>query len=275
MLRRLPLLLLLVAAPALALAQEGPQTVKSGPQPGSILTSAFDAFNLNGPAGKGRYHCLVCEYGLRPVVLVFARDHPKGPEKAVDDLLQRLDQAVGRDPDTYLKAFVVFLSPAAASSATETKETRVTDAEQLVKEAEDRQALLARLQPLADKLKHVVVTCYPAAGPAGYSVSPKADVTVVLYVKHKVTDNFAFPEGGLNEQAVDQILKRVDDLAGRARKKQPPPAKKEKEKGEKAASGGLGRQFHPLVEALPGALHRHGDRVVDLVRPQHVIQLLG
>jgi hypothetical protein len=275
MLSRFALLAPLALAGAAALAQDDAGTLKSGPQPGSLLSSAFHSYNLNGAVGKDRYHCLVCEFGLRPVVLIFARDHPKGQDKALEDLLERVDKAVARDPDDNLRAFVVFLSPAAAASATEPKEAKVTDPEKLVAEAVAREALHARLEPLAKKLRHVAVSTYPAEGPEGYKLSPNADVTVVLYVKQRVTDNFAFPEGGLTEQAVDAIMKRVEALAGRERKARP-PAKKEAPKAKdtgKAASARLGRQDHGLVQALAVTLDRHRHGVADVVPVQHVEQL--
>jgi hypothetical protein len=248
MTRRLALVTPLALACA-ALAQEAPGKLDSGPKSGTVLKTAFDTFNLNGPA-KGRYHCLVCEYGLRPVALVFVRDHPKGADKAVEDLLGRLDKAVARDADGYLKSFAVFLSPAARSSAT--PQPKVTDPEALVAEWEARRALLGRLEPLAKKLTHVVVSTFPAEGPEGYNLKPEADVTVVLYVKHKVADTFAFPPGGLNDKAVEEIMKRVDVLAGRAR-----PAGKE---GRPAKGKGADKAASLRVRPALSGLYREAVR---------------
>src|SRR5262245_52629352 len=84
------------------------EALKSGPQPGKPLPGSFHPFNVNGEKGKGKYHCLVCEYGLDPVVLVFA-DNPKDPQ--VIDLLKRLDALVKKEQKTsYLHSFAVFLS---------------------------------------------------------------------------------------------------------------------------------------------------------------------
>jgi hypothetical protein len=197
-------------------AQEGGATLKSGPQPGALLTTSFHPYNVNGMVGAGRYHCLVCEYKLHPVVMVFARETAKGKDQALNTLLGRLDEVVAKDQEGYLKSFVVFLSPGARSSATEPK---IDDADRLVEEASAHAALLDRLQARAKLLKNVVITCYPEGGPKGYDISPKADVTVVLYVKHKVVSNFAFPEGGLDEKGIDRIMQAVNDLAGKAPRK--------------------------------------------------------
>jgi hypothetical protein len=265
MVRRLVLLFVL-SVPAGVLAQEAPGTASAGPKRGALLTKAFDAYTLNGDVGKGRYHCIVCEFGLDPVVLIFAQERPEGHEKALDDLLNRLDQAVARDPDHYLHAAVVFLSPAARSSATETKDQQTTKAEELVQQAKARRELLARLQPLADKLKHITVAIHPEPGPEGYPLSPKAEVTVLLYLKHQITTGFTFPKGGLNDKAAAEIVDKANDLLGRARKTRP-PVKKGKEpakaKGaDKAARTGPG--------ALLAAIH-----VRDALRPVPVLERIA
>jgi hypothetical protein len=211
--------LVLVAA---AIAQEKGGTLKSGPQPGTLLHSSFHPYNVNGPIGAGRYHCLVCEFKLNPVVMVFAREAEKGKDKALNTLIDRLEEAVAKDQEGYLKSFVVFLSPGARSSATEPK---ITDPNKLVDEASQHAALLERLRTRAKTLKHVILTCYPEEGPKGYNISPQAAVTVVLYVKHRVVNNFAFPEGGLDERAIDEIMKAVNALSGKTPHKKGPPKK--------------------------------------------------
>jgi hypothetical protein len=225
----------------------GPGELSSGPPPGALLPRAFEALTLNGKVGKGRYHCLVCEFGLEPTVLVFAREHSEGHDKALDELLVQLDQLLGRAPYERLRAAVVFLSPAArrlgvpppgkgpaasqkASGAeggpqpAEEKtppeklphEKLLQEGEQLVREAREGRELLARLQPLAEQLKQVVVAVYPEEGPPGYQLAPQAEVTVLLYVKQQVTARFAFVAGGLTDKARAQVLEKVRALAAPA-----------------------------------------------------------
>src|SRR5262245_52497873 len=87
----------------------GGEGVKSGPPPGKPLPGPFHPFNLNGEKGKGKYHCLVCEYGLDPVVVVFTRTDSKDPQ--VLSLLKRLDELVKKEQkNSYLHGFAVFLS---------------------------------------------------------------------------------------------------------------------------------------------------------------------
>jgi hypothetical protein len=190
--------------------------VRSGPQVGSFLPGSFQPFNLNGKIGKNRYHCLVCEYGLNPTVMVFAREHPEGKDTAVADLLQKLDEAVERNQESYMHVFVVFLSPDARTSVTYPKPE---EPGKLVAQAAAWESLLARLRPRADKLKNVVVAVYPAEGPPDYKVAPDADVTVILYRGHKVLANYAYAQGQFNEAAVTEVMKAVDTMARAARQR--------------------------------------------------------
>lgn len=72
-----PSLLVLACCAGALPAQEG---AKSGPQIGQMIPGPFQPVNATGPYA-GRPHCLVCQFGLRPVVLVFAREtgEPDGP----------------------------------------------------------------------------------------------------------------------------------------------------------------------------------------------------
>jgi hypothetical protein len=220
-----------------AAAQEG---LKSGPQKGEFLPGVFHAYNLNGKFGiqrnekgelvkEGQYHCLVCEYGLQPVVLILAREPKVGRESPLMQLLKRVDEAIGKDQNSSLRGFVVFLSPDASSSVTEAglaEDKRTKDPDKLVAEAVKRQELTERLEKLAAPLKNLVATYYPEAGPPKYNLSDKADVTVILYHKYKVLANHAFGEGQLTEQQIDPIMQGINELSGHGKKE-----KEEKEGG--------------------------------------------
>ena len=122
------------------------------------MPGPFDCLNINGKNGKDRQHCLVCEFGLGPVVMVFAKEPAEGKDGPISDLLQKLDGLVGKELEkSAVNSVVVFLSPDARNSANQSK---IEDPDQLVEEAKAREALIARLRPHAEKLKHVVVACY-------------------------------------------------------------------------------------------------------------------
>lgn len=200
---------------ALASGLSAGDAVKSGPQSGALLPGPFDPLNLNGDK-KGRPHCLVCEYALNPVVMVFAREPAEGKDGPLTELLKKLDEAVPKYREPELKAFVVFLSKEAKSSADDAK---AGEQEELVEEAMARAAMIARLTARAEGLKNVIASVYPVAGPKGYNVSDKAEVTVVFYQRHRVLANWAFAEEKLTTEDVDAVLKKVDQTLSKEAKK--------------------------------------------------------
>jgi hypothetical protein len=191
------------------LAQQGDAKFQSGLQVGELLPGPFDAVNINGKTAKGRQHCLVCDFGLQPVVMVFAQEPAEGKDAPLMSLLRKLDEAVSRhEADEALNACAIFLSPDAQNSADNAGEQ---DPMKIVAEALARNALAKRLEERAEKLKHVVVAYFPLAGPKDYKINPKAEVTVLVYKKHKVLANFAFPEGKMTADDVTRITKSVDE----------------------------------------------------------------
>lgn len=190
------------------LAQDGSQQLSSGPQVGKVLPGTFDSLVLNGKK-KGRQHCLVCAQGLNPAVLVFAREPGEGKDGPLTTLLAKLDEALDLYQDTPLGASVVFLSADAKNSANNEKEQ---DPDKLVEEAKARDDLVKRLTTRSEKLKGVVVGCFPQAGPKAYEVSPKAEVTVLVYDRHKVLANFSFAEGKMTQADVARVMAKVDEM---------------------------------------------------------------
>jgi hypothetical protein len=194
-------LLVLLAMVFVSFAQEG--ALKSGPQVGGFLPGAFHPYNATGEHA-GRPHCLVCEHGLQPTVLVFARE-PVAADSPLANLLKGLDAAAEKHKAAGLGGFAVFL----------TDETENIDS---------RRALLKKLQDLADadsmKLKHIGLALDRAAGPENYNVNKEAEVTVLLYHKHNVLGNFAFKKDALNDESIKTILAAVEKMVP------PAPAKK-------------------------------------------------
>lgn len=123
---------------------------RSGPPVNAVLPSAFDCFNLSGKRAKGRHHCFVCEYGLNPVVMVLAQEPSDGKDGPLMHLLGKLDEAVDRQQDHFLKSFAVFLSPEAYSAAvkprTSEAEKALEEAGKLLAEAEDPAQMAAKLR---------------------------------------------------------------------------------------------------------------------------------
>jgi hypothetical protein len=191
------------------------QDAGSGPKEGAFLPKPFGCYNFNG-AHKGKFHCLVCDYALNPVVLVFAREPEKDKDLVLNALLKRLDDATNEFKKQQLKAAVVFLSADAQSSATNPAET---DPKKLVEEAKNRDALYARLSDRAATYKGVDVAVYQTPGPKDYDLDPKAEVSIVIYNKLRVVLSRAYEPGKLSEDEVDKILAKVKDTLEPAKKK--------------------------------------------------------
>jgi len=166
-----------LAAASLPNFSPGGEVLKSGLQPGESLPGTFEPLNVTGEHA-GKRHCLVCEHGLCPVVMVFARE----ASDPLFQLLVKLDAAADMYKKEQLGCFVVFLS--------------------------DRPELEKQLVEAAKKhnLKHVTLSIDNPAGPEGYKVAPNAAVTVVLYTRHDVKANHAFAKGRLTGREIDSIL---------------------------------------------------------------------
>ena len=182
-------LVLTAARGVLSAAEE----LKSGPQPGETIPGPFHYLNVNG-AHAGNPHCLVCEFGLRPAVLVFARESPSD-KSPLAMLLQKLDEAADRHKNAELQAGVVVLNDDFAK-------------------AETRKDLVRKWETSGKDLKHVVIAVDGQAGPKEYKIDKDADVTVVLYNQHKVVANFAFAKDKLTDKDVTAIMAAVNKIIG-------------------------------------------------------------
>jgi hypothetical protein len=174
-------------------ASAAAEELKSGPQPGESIPGPFHYFNVNGPHAN-HPHCLVCEFGLRPVVLVFLRESPDAKPQFMT-LLQKLDEAVGRYKNAELRAGVIVLNDDFTNEQT-------------------RKDLLQKLEASAKDLKNVVIAVDGAAGPDNYKLSKDAEATVLLYNKHKVLANLAFAKDKFTDKDVETILAAVRKMIG-------------------------------------------------------------
>lgn len=140
--------------------------VKSGPQVGQGVGAfhPFNVFNAESPEACGKENCIVCQYGSKPVALVFARS----TSKPVAELVKKLDATVAKAGQEKMGAAVIFLS-----SDDNIKET------------------VAAMQKDAG-VKNVSLAVDGPKGPEAYKVSKDADVTVIIYHKKKVLANHAF-----------------------------------------------------------------------------------
>src|SRR5688500_10894902 len=138
--------------------------VKSGLDAGES-PAAFNVKDITGP-NKGKSLCYRCQYGSKPVAVVFTREITD----EVKNLVQGIEKTVDTNTDKNMSAFVVLLT-------------------------EDADAGAKKLEKLAEetKIDSVPLTVFDGtAGPAEYKISKDAGVTVLMWNKSRVQVNYAF-----------------------------------------------------------------------------------
>jgi hypothetical protein len=160
------------------------EPIKSGPQVGDKVPGPFHPLNINGEMA-GQKNCLFCANGQNPVAMVFARN---ADDKTVVELIKKIDATTVKNSGANMGSFFVFLS--------------------------DDKDLEGKLKTIVDTtgLKKCVLSIDNPAGPKGYDVSEKADVTVVLYKDRKVEANYSFGKGELTSKAIDTIIGDVKKI---------------------------------------------------------------
>jgi hypothetical protein len=135
---------------------------------------------------RGQSTCYICETGEKPAVIVFART----PNDALGKLVNALEKAVTEHKAADLRGWVTFLGDGAEGFE-----------DKIAKWGRDHAVRAIPLGIFED-----------ADGPPSYKLARDADVTVLLFTKHKVVANYAFRAGELNDERVKDIMKAVPDL---------------------------------------------------------------
>jgi hypothetical protein len=230
---------LLVVAAAAGLAAFAPAQEPKSSLPADVVPATFRAFLVSdgrfppvNEDGKtmpdprdrtGKIHCLVCEYGLAPVVAVFVRAEAKaiGAEKGVARLVKSLNAMIPKFRSDKLAGFVMFLNLdggkktikiPGAEGGTDTSLT-------VDKEYPDdvnRDAYAAAIRDLDKALNAPYVPFGLAAtksdAAAAWKIGEKDDVTVIIYHRMRVVGKpWSFARlDDLTDARVDEILKAAE-----------------------------------------------------------------
>lgn len=152
--------------------------IPAGQRPGPY------SFLVATGAQRGQLTCYICEQGDKPTAVVFARtlSQPLG------SLLAVLDATATSRKETGFRAWMTQLTPTA-------------DLNGLAKWSQQQ------------GLKAVPVGAFEDAdGPPAYKLANEADVTVLLFVKQKVVQNFAFRTNELNEEAIESVRQAIPKI---------------------------------------------------------------
>ena len=217
------------------------------PAPGSEIPGPFHVLNVTGPkvgSREGRYHSLVVRYGLSPVVAVFVRPQASGASieewvKNLDDgqplatLLKKVDQVKVENPDAIVGAFAVY------TADTNTEEEQLKNK---LKSLPEKLGLEYMVQAVADDIRQKGMEAWKIKAEGG----AEAEVSVVLYHKHKVVQVWTFTKDKpLTEKDAATIAAELDKLIPNAQRpgqkatlkvkpKEPEPKEAVKEPKEKA-----------------------------------------
>jgi hypothetical protein len=105
-------------------------------------------------------------------------------------LVKQVDEAVAKNADKKLAAFLVVL-------------------------AEDADAAAPKLEELAKKhgIKHVPLTIFDGeSGPGSYKIAKDADVTVLMWLKRDVKVNHALKKGKLDAETTKKIVADTETI---------------------------------------------------------------
>jgi hypothetical protein len=200
----LPVLAVVLAAPAVS--QDTKQDPKEKKKPGLVvgedLPGPFHPYNVTGPRAT-RYHCLVTQTSLDPVVMVVVRDLDF--TEGLKALEKELDNRIAKNPNVRLSSFTVFLSE---------------ELPDVVKNDDKREELAAKLENFAKDvdLKQVVVCLDSKPDLQAYALDDSAWATVVLVKNYKVVAVHALKKDALNAGKVKQLIDEVAEKLGATRK---------------------------------------------------------
>jgi len=174
--------LTLVASVGVAVAAE---KVQSGLEKGAKVP-AFYVKDVTGPAKDGDELCYRCRYGNQPVVTIFAKEMTD----EVAALTKELDAIVAKNRDQKMAGFVVVMSNDPAKAAPS-----------LAKTAESM------------KIEQLPLTTFKGtAGPKGYKINEKADVTVMMWVEGTVKVSEGFNKGDLTKEAISKVAAETKQI---------------------------------------------------------------
>ena len=159
---------------------------KSGLEAGAGI-GPFYVTKVAGPEDGveiGKNLCYRCKNGARPQVMVFSRSS----DEKIAGLVKKLDEAIAKNSDKQLCAFVNVLGESVdAANASAKKLAALTTGTKVP----------------------VVVPNEFANGPDNYGINPKAELTVIVASKGKVVSSAGFEKDAFCESCLEKVLADV------------------------------------------------------------------
>jgi hypothetical protein len=184
---------------------------KPFPETGSGVPRSFAPLVVNGnwkdPGGNpvDRYHSLICRFGIKPAVLVFAR---RPDEKGLFNFLKQLQGKIEEHKDQGLAAGAVFVGP------DDRRDDPKVEPKELIQITQDKARLVEDLKERAKSasLKDVLVGVEGPGKLKDFNIPKTSEVMIVLYRNYRVVRTFTLKPGELEKEA-GKILEAVKQLA--------------------------------------------------------------
>jgi hypothetical protein len=176
-----------------------------------------DSKTKRAEAIKGMFHCPLSEHGLNPVAMIFVKGAQ--PSDNLIQLLTKLDEAVPRREKERLAVVVVFLDENIKDVTTDDQPRNDATA-----------ALEAKVGQFANVT--AAVDSFEALKTL-YKLNPEADVTLLLFDKLRVASVKTAMNPDLDEKAVNELVKQIEDRVTAGPPPSPVPLKRPPSLGEK------------------------------------------
>lgn len=182
----------------------------SGP---STVPGSFQSWMVTGKH-QGRFHSPVCEFGLHPMVLIFARD-PIETDKAFGDLLKKLDQSIVKHPGLDSGASAILLTNWGFRAAVEAGGDEFGKKLALASMAKDELEEKLRRLKKDKELDRVTLGLVNEEKVQDYKLDDKAVVTVLLCNEQAILSRHDLPKEKLTEPEAGKIANEFEKLLQR------------------------------------------------------------
>ena len=196
----LPLLALVLAAPVVSQTTKDDKEKQIGLAVGKDLPGPFQPYNVTGDHA-GRFHDLVAQASLDPLVMIFVRDLDY--TDSLKALEEALETRIAKNPNVRLNSFTVFLSD---------------ELPKVVEDDDKRDKIAEELRAKAKDFKSVVFCLDSKSDLEQYNLDDNVWATVVLVKRYKVVALHKLTKDKLNAAMVDEIMGEVSEQLGATRK---------------------------------------------------------
>ncbi|MCS6864205.1 MAG: hypothetical protein RMJ56_10350 [Gemmataceae bacterium] len=170
----------------------------------------------------GKMHCLVCEYGLAPVVAIFLRSDLKNfdEQSGLAKLIQGVDKLVAKYTTDKLSAFAMYLRLEGGSKIVAVK--RADGSEERIEvpkeypDDENRDLYAAEIRGFAEKVPadNVPWGLVPVTSPAirTFGIPERVPLTVIIYNRFRIQQRWELAPDDLNDDKVREILQATETM---------------------------------------------------------------